>query len=422
MLLACAILLPLGTLVTSCSKKSNAPQPGVAGPPQITSFTPSSGTVGATVTIEGSGFSNPASQNQVTFNGKPATIVSGSSTSIIVTVPAGAGSGKIAVTVAGKAGTSTDDFNYTYTVSTLAGDGAFGLKDGTGTDAQFKSPYGLATDAAGNIYVADSDNNSIRKITPAGAVTTITGNGSIGKTNGALKDALFNYPHGLVLDAAGNIYVADAGNNLIRKISVDGVVSTLAGSGNPGKANGAGAAAEFNFPAGITIDGAGNLYVTDGTNGCIRKITPTGVVSNFTGAVFNFPEGIAIDAAGNLYVADTGAGIIRKATATGTVTDFAGSGIFGLVDGLSDLAQFFNPEGLAIDKAGNLYVGDLANSAVRKITPAGIVSTIAGNGTPGYANGVGPDARFHEPSGITVDAAGTIYVSDIDNSRIRKLQ
>jgi sugar lactone lactonase YvrE len=308
-----------------------------------------------------------------------------------------------------------------YTVSTLAGSGIYGFADGAGKDAAFADAYGLTTDAAGNIYVADGSNNRIRKITPGGFVTTVAGESAFGSANGTGANALFNYPHGLVVDGDGNIFVADAGNSLIRKISREGVVSTIAGNGAAGFKNGVGKEAQFNFPADLVLDPLGNLYVSDGANHCIRKVTQDGTVSTFATG-FGFPEGIEIDKAGNLYVADAGGFVIRKVTPSGVVSVLAGSeSEIGYVDGKAGEARFHNPEGIAIDKDGNLYVGDL-NAAIRKVTPEGIVSTIAGNGTAGFAEGAAAEARFNQPSGIAIDATGNIYVADVRNSRIRKIQ
>ena len=414
-------LLAAITSFVSCHKKNSSVQPVREQPLKVSLFAPANGVAGATITITGSGFSTIVAEDHVTINGKAATVTAATSTSLSVSIPQGAGTGKIAVTIGAHTTASTDDFVYTYTVNTLAGSEAFGLKNGADTTAQFQDAFGVATDAAGNIYVADSGNNSIRMITPAGVVTTIAGNGTVGMVNGMGQAARFNYPHGLVVDAAGNIYVVDAGNNRIRKISTAGEVSTLAGNGTAGYADGAGKDAEFDFPADIAIDPAGNLYVSDGNNKRIRKITPTGEVSSLGDAIFSFPEGVAIDATGNLYVTDAGSGQIRKVSSAGAVTIFAGTGIFGNKDGAGAEAEFFNPEGIAIDAQGNLFVGDLGNNLVRKITPAGIVSTVAGS-SRGILNGPGPVAKFNGPSGIAVDGAGNIYVADSSNSRIRKIQ
>ncbi|WP_448702667.1 IPT/TIG domain-containing protein [Mucilaginibacter sp. AW1-3] len=409
----------------SCSKHSDtAPasqDPWVTPALQITSFAPAGGPNGTTVVIIGTGFSANIAENEVLFNGIPANIVSATATGLTVKVPAGAGTGKIEVRRNTTTISSTNDFGFVYTVSTLAGNGTPGAANGPGATAQFKQAWGVAADGAGNVYVADSDNNLIRKITPGGMVSTLAGDGTMGARNGDGAHAQFNYPHGLVVDAAGNVFVADAGNNLIRKVTPAGIVSTVAGDGNAGLVNKTGAEAEFNFPADITLDINGNLYIGDTNNACIRKVTQAGEVITFA-VGFRAPEGITIDAAGNLFVADAGGFVIRKVSQAGVVSIVAGSTTeVGYVDGPGTVARFHNPEGIAIDKKGNLYVGDL-NAAIRRITPDGVVSTIAGNGQTGFVDAAGPDARFREPSGIATDAFGTIYVCDVSNLRIRKLQ
>ena len=312
-------------------------------------------------------------------------------------------------------------FDHTYTVSTFAGSGNVGLKDGDVATAQFDMRYGIAADIAGNIYIADGGNNCIRKITPDGMVKTLAGSGVIGKANGTGKAAQFYFPQGLAVDAAGNVYVADIFNNQIRKITPDGVVSTVAGTGNAGNADGPGNTAQFNAPAGIAIDANGNLLVTDFNNGTIRKITTAGNVKTLPGiARLSGPQGIAIDAAGNLYVAESGNHAIRKIAPGGALTTLAGAFGGGFADGPGSDARFFDPEGVTIDAAGNLYVCDLGNNRIRKITPAGMVSTVAGGG-PGFANGTGPNARFYAPSDVTIDAAGNLYVMDVNNHVVRKI-
>jgi sugar lactone lactonase YvrE len=317
-------------------------------------------------------------------------------------------------------------------VTTLAGSGVAGYTNGTGTAAQFNYPYGIAVDASGSVYVADSNNSRIRKITPSGVVTTLAGS-TYGYANGTGTAARFSYPSGVAVDAAGTVYVADTYNNRIRKITPAGVVTTLAGSGTAGYADGTGTAAQFNYPFSVAIDATGTVYVADTSNHRIRKITPAGVVTTFAGsaqgytngtgtaAQFNSPIGVAVDAAGTVYVADRINHRLRKITPAGVVTTFAGSGTAGYTNGTGTAAQFNYPYGIAVDVAGTVYVADRINHRIRKITPAGVVTTLAGSGTVGYTNGDGTAAQFYSPYCVAVDAAGTVYVADSSNQRIRKI-
>ena len=316
----------------------------------------------------------------------------------------------------------------------VAGSDSIGSANGLGTAARFNHPFGIAVDATGNVYIADEGNSLIRRMDPTTLVTTFVGMvGVSGSTNGADTLASFKKPFGVAIDASGNVYVADAGNNQIRAITPAGLVSTFAGTGVAGTGNGADTAT-FNSPLGIAIDGSGNLYVADYGNDMIRKISPAGVVSTLAGtgatgadngagtaATFNLPEGVAVDAAGNVYVADNGNNIIRKITPGGIVSTLAGSGTVGSANGTGTNASFNSPFGIAVDASGNVYVADSGNNLIRKISAAGAVTTFAGSGKKGAGNASGTAASFNTPSGVAVDAAGNVYVADEDNNLIRKI-
>ena len=308
-----------------------------------------------------------------------------------------------------------------WVVSTLTGGGA---------SAQFNLPSGVAVDASGNVYVADQRNHLIRKITPDGVVSTLAGTGESGSMNGdGITEAQFNYPTGVAVDAEGNVYVADYVNHLIRKVTLEGRVDTLA-SGS--------ASTRFNYPTGVAVDASDNVYVADTSNHRIRKITAAGVVSTLAGtgesgsmngdgiteAQFNYPRGVAVDAEGNLYVTDEYNHLIRKITAAGEVSTLAGTGESGSMngDGITE-ARFNSPTGVAVDAEGNVYVADTSNHLIRKITAAGEVSTLAGTGESGSMNGDGiTEAQFNYPRGVAVDAEGNLYVADTSNHLIRKIE
>ena len=425
-------------------------------------------------------------------------------------------------------------------VTTIAGTaGVTGSSDGTGPGAQFNRPGQIAVDTSGNLYVADQLNNTIRKITSGGVVTTFAGTAGVaGSKDGAGNVALFNQPAGVAVDTSGNVYVADTDNQTIRKITSTGMVSTLAGTvGVTGAANLTGTAAQFNFPAAVAVDASSNVYVADLGNNKIRKITSGGAVTDFEinlvgtqgvavdgsgnvyatgglsymgtitsavwkfsssgtggtiasgvdrpgyvigvavsvisgvtsvyvadagtdqifrlpstnaynvfsfagasgisgsidgsalGAEFNHPAAVTLDPVGNLYVADSANNSIRIITPGGVASTFAGVSFFGGVaqvgsaDGIGPAASFNAPGGIASDKAGNIYVSDTGNNTIRKITPSAIVTTLAGTATPtgGYQDGMGAAAQFNRPSSLVVDGVGNIYVVDRFNSVIRKI-
>ncbi|MDR3417622.1 MAG: NHL repeat-containing protein [Nevskia sp.] len=325
--------------------------------------------------------------------------------------------------------------------------------DGAGPEARFSNPQGLAFDAKGNLYVADTGDHIIRKVTPSGQVTTIAGSsGQRGTVDGAGSNARFSLPNAIAVDKQGNLYVADSFNETIRKISPDGKVTTIAGmAGQPGITDGIGVNAKFDFPRGLAIDLNGTLFVT--AENAIRKITPDGVVSTLAGnsahyrpgtkeeadqvgsrdglgvqARFDSPAGITIDKDGNLYVADEGNDMIRKVTPDGNVSTIAGAPPNlalrreGSVDGRGLDARFFVPDSVAIDSSRNLYVADRNSHTIRKIAPSGEITTIAGAaGQPGSEDGVGASARFVLPSGLAIDANDNIFVSDSADCTIRKI-
>ena len=427
-------------LMPACKKNSDAPagappsapaQPAVV----ISSISPLTGPYSTVVTITGSGFSANAVDNIVKFNDSTAVVQSASATQLVVAVPKRAGTGAVSVQNASKSATGPAfTFVSTITVSTLAGSGLGGYLDGTGAGALFTEPVGIASDRQNNLYITDDLIYYLRKCTTTGTVSTIAGMGVLGFADGNGASAKLGYAYGAAVDGTGNVFITDVYNARIRKITAAGIVSTVAGSGTAGFADGSSGAAKFNEPYGIAADAQGNLYVADEGNNRIRKITPAGVVSTLAGngsfgsidgngasATFSSPTGVTVDAQGNLYVADRLGNHIRKVTPNGDVSTVAGSGASGSADGNGTAAQFRLPAGITLASNGNLYVTDESNHSIRMITPAGVVSTIAGTGKKGFADGNGVAAQFSDPLGITSDAQGNLYVADFGYHRIRKI-
>ena len=327
------------------------------------------------------------------------------------------------------------------TFNTLAGYAGQGSADGFRDNARFSNPSGIVADSVGNIYVADTANHTIRQITPSGVVSTLAGLAGVsGSADGTGSAAQFNQPQGVAVDSAGNVYVADTGNHTIRQIAPGGAVSTLAGlAGVSGSANGTGSSARFYQPEGVGVDSSGNVYVADTWNHIIRMIVPGGSVSTLAGlagtngstdgtgggARFYQPQGVAVDSTGILYVADTGNQTIRKITAGGAVTTLAGSaGNYGNANGTGASARFYGPSGVAVDGPGNVYVSDYFNQTLRMVTPAGVVSTLAGSaGNFGSADGANSGVRFWNPAGVAVSGTNTVtvFVADSGNGTIRAL-
>jgi len=300
-------------------------------------------------------------------------------------------------------------------------------------------PAAISQDSSGNLYVADSAACVILKVSSSGTVSTLAGSsGSSGSTDDTGTAARFNQPGGIIADTSGNVYVADTGNATIRKITTAGVVTTLAGStSSRGTRDGSGTAAWFSSPTGLAVDTAATVYVADTGAATVRKITASGAVSTVAGmasvrgeadgtgtaALFNYPGDVAVDTSGNLFVADTYNDTIRKITSSGVVSTLAGSaGISGSTNGTGTYALFNQPYGVAVDSSGNVYVADTGNGTIRCISSAGVVTTVAGiTGVAGLKDGAGTNALFNQPRSLALDSSGNLYVADTGNATIRKI-
>ncbi len=320
------------------------------------------------------------------------------------------------------------------TITTIAGCAKMGLVDGAGETARFNVPIRLAVDHSGNVLVSDIFNNSIRLIDNNGIVKTLAGNIEGGYIDGPAKDSRFGTPHGVAVDSKGIIYATDLLSSTIRKITPDGIVSTFAGAGTPGYKDGKGKEAMLNNPHAIAIDSGDNLFIADIGNNLIRKITPEGVVSTVAGnlkagyrdgkaleAQFNMPIDIALDADENIIVCDIKNSRIRKIS-NGAVTTIAGNGNKGYRDGPLSEAEFGGPHGIAIDDRGIIYIAELYNNVIRCIKPDGKVYTVAGSGGKGDLDGDENTAQMNEPGGLAIDRkTGTIYIADLYNHKVKKL-
>lgn len=340
-----------------------------------------------------------------------------------------------------------------FAISTTAGNGTLGYTGdgGPATAAEFH-PWCVTVDASGNQYISDWFNNVVRKVAVNGAITTVAGNGTLGYSGdgGPATSAQLAYPCGVAFDQSGDMYIADSSNNVIREVTPNGTIMTFAGNDTRGYSGdlGQATAAQLYAPLGLAFDAAGNLYVSDSGNQLIRVIGTTGVIGTFAGlleagysgdgglataAKFYYPKGLAMDNAGNLYIADMGNSVIRKIS-NGIVTTVAGNGTAGFSGdgGAATNAQLSSPDSVAVDNAGNLYIADIGNQRIREVLVNGTITTIAGNGTRGYSGDGGPatQAEFYDPASVAVVScpivchgvvAGTVYVADEDNNVIRML-
>jgi uncharacterized repeat protein (TIGR01451 family) len=331
-------------------------------------------------------------------------------------------------------------------MTVIAGNGTSGYSgdDGSAVAAQLNFPAGIALDATGNLFIADTNNSRIRKVTPAGIITTVAGMATrgFGGDNGPAVSAQLNLPGGIALDATGNLFIADTNNHRIRMVTPAGIITTVAGTGTGtfGGDNGPAVSARLNFPSGVAVGSANTLFIADRNNYRIRKVTSDGVISTVAGiGVYGFtgdngpavsarlalPRGIAVDGSDNLLIADSSNSRIRKVTPAGIISTVAGNGGFGFAgdNGPAVSARLASPWGVAVDGSGNLFVADTDNQRIRKITPAGIISTVAGMGSFGFAGDNGPavSALLNYPNGVAVDATGNLLIADTSNSRIRKV-
>jgi len=325
-------------------------------------------------------------------------------------------------------------------VTTLnPGDGSPGYANGPLTSAKFNDPAGLVFDAQGNLFVADSRNHVIRKVATDGTVSLLAGTvGEAGFANGNGAGVKFDTPFGVVVAGDGSLLVADTGNHMLRRVAMNGAVTTYAGlAGTPGNTNGTLAEARFRSPLGLNRDAAGNVWVADSGNHTIRRITPAGLVETVAGipdawgwtdgaaasAKFNGPVDVAVAMDGRVFISDGFNHVIRCLGTNGVVTTVAGhGGAADWVDGRGTQARFWNPAGLALDHAGMLYVADSRNHVIRKVTPDGQVATVSGLGrAAGQTDGVNRAGRYFNPYGLAFDAAGNLVVSDSYNQTLRQV-
>jgi sugar lactone lactonase YvrE len=333
-------------------------------------------------------------------------------------------------------GNQVKKFNASGTLIATFGNGTAGWQDGPAASAEFNGPFGIAVGANGMVYVADAANNRIRTIAPGGTVATLAGNAKAGFNDGAGAIATFNNPTGIAVDANGQVYVADHNNNMIRRISPTGIVTHWCGQIAAGSQDGAGSAASFNGPIAITVAPNGIAYVADEFNNTIRKIY-SGTVTTLAGAASNppatvdgtgsnasffVPTGITVDASGNLYVMQF-ANAVRFVTPAGNVTTLAGGGSAGFSNGYGSQASFVFPFGIVVDPSGEILIADQGNKAIRTVSIVPAVRTLAGDGQKGYQEGHGPAALFTFPESVATAPDGTIYVADAapNNIRIRKI-
>ena len=330
-------------------------------------------------------------------------------------------------------------------ISTVAGSGSGGLSgdDGPATAAELNFPFGVFVDSGGNLFIADFNNHVVRKVDSNGTITTVAGTGAAGLSgdDGVATAAQLNFPTGVFVDSGGNLFIADQTNHSVRKVDSGGTITTVAGTGAAGFSgdNGAATGAQLNNPVGVFVDATGNLFIADATNNRVRKVaggTITTVAgtgaAGFSGddgaataAELDAPVGVSGDAAGNLFIADRSNQRIRKVDSGGTITTVAGNGGAGFSGdgGAATAAQINEPNGVFADSEGNLFIADKNNDRVRLVNAAGTITTVAGTGVAGFSGDAGPatSAQLDTPAGVAIDAVGNLFIADEVNHRIRKV-
>jgi sugar lactone lactonase YvrE len=331
-------------------------------------------------------------------------------------------------------------------ITTLAGTGTLGFSGdgGPAATAQLGHPWGVAVDGQGNVYFADTDSERVRKVDPAGTITTFAGTGAQGFSGdgGPATSAQLNLPTGVAVDGQGNVYIVDTNNSRVRKVDPAGTITTFAGSGTQGFSGDGGpaTAAQLTVPEDVAVDGQGNVYIVDTYNNRMRKVDPAGTITTFAGsgtqgfsgdggpataAQLNLPDGVAVDGRGNVYIPDTNNDRVRKVDPAGTITTFAGSGTQGFSGdgGPATAADLNQPTGVAVDGQGDVYIADYDNFRVRKVDSAGTITTFAGTGASGAFGDGGPatSAQLYFPREVAVDGEGNVYIADTNNLRLREV-